>query len=284
MNCKMYQKLIIFLIIVTLTTSCIGKKKDEVLKPPLPIESSFLIYEEALEEFYDGQLFLAAKKFEEAETVLPKVEDAAKALLMSSYCYFTMNFLDEAEINLKRFLNKYPADKNISYGKYLLVITFYERILDEKKDISPLLDTKNLIDNYLEEFPNNEYSLDLSFKKDLILNQLAAKELHVAKYYIKTQKWIPAINRLKVIVNDYNETIFIEEALHRLVEVYYNVGLVSEAKSAAAILGYNYNSSKWYEQSYKILNKKYKIPEIRKAKKEDGLINRAIKKILRKKN
>ena len=282
MNNKMYQKLITFLIIIFLTTSCVGKK-DEILEPPLPIESSFLVYEEALEQYYQGQLFVAAKKFEEAETVLPKIEDAAKALLMSSYCYYMLNFLDEAEISLNRFLNKYPADKNISYGKYLLTIVYYERILDEKKDITPLLATKNLIDNYLVEFPNSEYSLDLKFKKDLILNQLAAKELYIAKYYIKSQKWIPAINRLKVIADEYNETIFIEEALHRLVEVYYKVGLISEAKAAAAILGYNYNSSRWYEQSYKILNKKYKIPEIKKIKKEESLINRAINKILKKK-
>jgi outer membrane protein assembly factor BamD len=115
---------------------------------------------------------------------------------------------------------------------------------------------------------------------DLINNQLAAKELYVAKYYITTQKWIPAINRLKIIVKDYSETVFIEEALHRLVEVYYKVGLEEEAKAAAAILGYNYNSSEWYAQSYKILNKNYKEPKKNDIKKNEGLIRRTIKKIL----
>ena len=278
MNNKMYQKLITFLIIIFLTTSCVGKK-DEILEPPLPIESSFLVYEEALEQYYQGQLFVAAKKFEEAETVLPKIEDAAKALLMSSYCYYMLNFLDEAEISLNRFLNKYPADKNISYGKYLLTIVYYERILDEKKDITPLLATKNLIDNYLVEFPNSEYSLDLKFKKDLIQNQLAAKELYVAKYYISTQKWVPAINRLKIILEKYQNTIFIEEALHRLVEIYHYLGIDSEAKKYAKILGYNYNSSRWFEQSYKVLNKDYKIKKRDVNKKKDDSF---FKKILRK--
>ena len=156
----------------------------------------------------------------------------------------------------------------------------YEQILDEKKDINPLIKSKEKIEYFLKTFPDTEYSLDLKFKLDLVNNQLAAKEMYVAKYYMTTQKWIPAINRLKVIVNDYSETIFIEEALHRLVEVYYRVGLIEEAKAAAAILGYNYNSSEWYKQSYKVLNKSYKLPKKTKIKKNDGLIKRTIKKIL----
>ena len=105
--------------------------------------------------------------------------------------------------------------------------------------------------------------------------------MYVAKFYVTNQKWIPAINRLKVIVNDYSETVFIEEALHRLVEVYYRVGLTEEAKGAAIILGYNYNSSEWYKQSYKILNKNYKITEKENPKKNIGLIKRTLKKILK---
>ena len=157
----------------------------------------------------------------------------------------------------------------------------YEQILDEKKDIAALEKAKTKIDQFLIEFSNTEYALDLSFKLDLINNQLAAKELYVAKYYIDNQKWIPAINRLKNIVNDYSETVFIEEALHRLVEVYYKVGLVSEANAAASILGYNYNSGEWYKQSYKVLNKKYNIEKKIKKKKNMGLIERTIKKIMK---
>ena len=137
------------------------------------------------------------------------------------------------------------------------------------------------IQRLIKKYPNTDYSLDLKFKLSLIQNQLAAKELFVAKYYIQTQKWIAAINRLKTIVENYNETIFIEEALHRLTEIYYNIGLVEEAEATVALLGYNYNSGEWYERSYKILNKNYQIKKKEKSKKrDDGLIKRTIKRIL----
>ena len=182
--------------------------------------------------------------------------------------------------NLERFIIKYPANKNIPYAHYIIVLSVYEQILDEKKDIEPALESRRKIENYLKKFPDTEYALDLKFKLDLVNNQLAAKELYVAKHYIQSQKWVPAINRLKIIVEDYEETIFIEEALHRLVEIYYKIGLVEEAKAAAALLGYNYNSSKWYEQSYKIINKNYKIKGPTNSPKEDGLIKRTIKNLL----
>ena len=200
---------------------------------------------------------------------------------MSSYCYYLINFYDEAIENLEKFIKKYPADKNIPYAHYLITISYYERILDEEKDITPLLKSKEKINFFLKNYPDTEYALDLKFKLDLINNQLAAKELFVAKYYIQTQKWIAAINRLKTIVENYNETIFIEEALHRLTEIYYKIGLIEEAEATVALLGYNYNSGEWYERSYKILNKDYQIQKKEKIKKkDDGLIKRTIKRIL----
>ena len=173
------------------------------------------------------------------------------------------NFYKEAEENLNRFLQVYPADKNVIYAKYLLAIIFYEQIQDEKKDFGPLLKAQNQIDKFINEYPKSEYTTDLKFKRDLIQNQLAAKELFIAKYYISVKKWVPAINRLRVILDKYEKTVFIEEALHRLVEIHYHIGLKEEAKKYVSLLGYNYNSSKWYEESYKILNKNYK-PETKK--------------------
>ena len=201
---------------------------------------------------------------------------------MSSYSLYGINFYDDALNNLERFLKKYPADKNVTYAHYLIAIIYYEQIEDEKKDLLPLLMADEKIDFFIEKYPNSDYSIDLKFKKDLIQNQLAAKELFIAKYYISIQKWVAAINRLKVIVNKYDKTIFIEEALHRLVEINYYLGLESEAKKYAKILGYNYNSSEWYSQSYKILNKNYKMPKKLKSNKdkESGLIKRTIKRIL----
>jgi outer membrane protein assembly factor BamD len=274
----MHSKLIISFFVFFLFFSC--SKKEPEINIPAEKDKSFEIYQEAVDAMNRGDLFFASKKFSEAEPIMPKIEFSAKASLMSSYCLYLINFYPEATANLERFINQYPADKNVAYAHYLIAIILYEQILDEKKDINPLIQSKEKIEYFLKNYPDTEYALDLKFKMDLINNQLAAKELYLAKYYITTQKWIPAINRLKIIVKDYSETVFIEEALHRLVEVYYKVGLEEEAKAAAAILGYNYNSSEWYAQSYKILNKNYKEPKKNDIKKNEGLIRRTIKKIL----
>jgi|TARA_B110000259_G_scaffold184546_1_gene231820 outer membrane protein assembly factor BamD len=274
----MYQKLIYFILIIFLTLSC--SKENLELNVPVTEEKAFVIYREAVDAMNKGDNFYASKKFSEAETILPTIELSAKASLMSSYCLYLINFYPEAIASLERHIKQYPADKNIAYAHYLVAIIFYEQILDEKKDINPLLKSKKKIEFFLKNYPNTDYALDLKFKMDLIINQLAAKEMYVAKYYISTQKWIPAVNRLKIIVEEYSETVFIEEALHRLVEVYYRVGLVEEAKNAAAILGYNYNSSEWYDESYRILNKSYKKLKKKDIKKNEGLIKRTIKKII----
>ena len=278
MSNKMYQKLIYFFLIIFLISAC--SKKEVELNIPPDREQSFVIYKEAIDAMYQGEYFFASNKFSEAEPILPQIEFSAKASLMSSYCLYLINFYSEAITNLERFVSQYPTDKNIAYAHYLISVSLYEQILDEKKDINALINAKEKIDYFLITFPGTEYAMDLKFKKKLIINQLAAKEMYIAKYYITAQKWIPAINRLKVIVKDYSETVFIEEALHRLVEVYYRIGLTEEAKTAAAILGYNYNSSEWYTQSYKVINKNYKIPKKLEPKKNNGLIKRTINKIL----
>ena len=197
---------------------------------------------------------------------------------MSSYSLYAINFYSEALENIERFLKIYPADKNVIYVNYLKAIIFYEQIGDEKRDIEPLIKAGKQIDFFLKEYPNSEYAIDLKFKKDLIENQLAAKEIYIAKFYISTQKWVPAINRLKKVVKNYDKTIFIEEALHRLVEIHYHIGLEEEAKKYASILGYNYNSSEWFQQSYKIFNKDYE--EIKKIEKDEKKSKNFIKGII----
>ena len=279
----MYRKILLFFFLILFTTDCSKKKNEISIKPPDEKES-YKIYKEGLDAMNVGEYFFAARKFSEAEKILPVVEHSAKALLMSSYCFYAINFHDEAISSLENFLRKYPADKNVPYASYLIAISNYEQILDEKKDLNPLLKTQEIINDYIIKYPDTDYSLDLKFKLDLIKNQLAAKEIYVAMYYIKTQKWIPAINRLKVVIEDYEETIFVEEALHRLVEIYYNLGLVGEAEKTAKILGYNYNSSMWYENSYALLNKDYKKEQNQLAekikRKEQGLVRKTIDKIL----
>ncbi len=279
----MYQKLLVILFYLLVLLGC---SKEEVSVKPPDINQSYEIYEEGLNAMKRNEFFYAAQKFSEAEKILPQIDHSAKALLMSGFCYYSINFYDEAQFALENYLKKYPSTKDVEYVSYLHALTHYEQILDEKRDLGPLMISKKVIKEYIKKYPNNEYSLDLKFKLDLIQNQLAAKEVYVAKYYIKTQKWIPAINRLKNVVNFYDETVYIEEALHRLVEIYYNLGLIDEAQKIAKTLGYNYNSSEWYENSYALLNKDYekekKVLEKASKKKESGLIKRTINKILKK--
>ena len=274
------RKNLFFILLAILILSCGGPKKDDqAIKPPTTNEEAIKIYQEGLDGMMEGNYLYASRKFSEAEGMLPQIDWASKSALMSSYCLYHINFYTEAVLNLERFIRIYPASPYVSYAHYLIAISYYEQILDEDKDIQPLIISKKKIESYLERFPDTDYAIDLKFKLDLVINQLAAKELLIARYYIKNEKWIPAINRLKVIVEKYDKTIFIEEALYRLVEIYYKIGLENEAKSAAALLGYNYNSSEWYERSYKILNKNYKPIQIDK-KKDTNLIKRTIKKIL----
>ena len=272
-------KLLIFLFLLIFLSTC---SKDQIQYKPTEKVNPYNVYKEGLEAFEKNDFFFANKKFSEAELNFLDVELAAKSAIMSSFSLYGINFYDDAEENLKRYLKTYPADKNVIYAHYLLAIIQYEQISDEKKDLKPLLKANERIDFFLKRYPDSDYAIDLLFKKDLIQNQLAAKELFIAKFYISTQKWVPAIQRLKLIVSDYDKTIYIEEALHRLVEIHYHIGLKQEAEKYAKILGYNYNSSKWFEQSYKILNKEYKPKKIvkdNKNKDENSLFKKVIKMI-----
>ena len=273
----MLQRIVLIFLLIFSLLSCSKNKKLEY--EALNEIDPYQIYQEGYIAFEKGDYFYANEKFSEAELAFEIVEFAAKSAIMSSYALYGINFYDAALENLERYLKKYPADKNVMYAHYLSAIIHYEQISDEKKDLQPLLKATEKIKYFLKNYPDSDYAIDLRFKKDLIQNQRAAKELYVAKYYISIQKWIPAINRLKIIVNDYEETVFIEEALHRLVEIHYYLGLETEAKKYAKVLGYNYNSSEWFKQSYKVLNKNYKIEKKVKVKNDDSIFKKILKKI-----
>ena len=236
------------------------------------------MYYEAVDALNQGDAFYAKKKFKEVETLMPRDTWQAKASLMAGYADYTRNSYSSAIFTLERHMKHYPADKHLDYVHYLIAICYYEQILDEKKDLDPLLKAKEKFEFVMQVYPNTDYATDARFKLDLIIDQLAAKEMSIARYYMKTEKWIAALNRLKVVVEKYEKTIFVEEALHRLVEVYYRLGLEEEAKHAAAILGYNYQAGDWYMKSYKVFNKQYKTKKI-ENKKEMGLIRRKIKSL-----
>tara|TARA_B100000029_G_scaffold409820_1_gene411519 strand:+ start:8637 stop:9467 length:831 start_codon:yes stop_codon:yes gene_type:complete len=274
----MFRILFILILSVLLLFSCAKGSKDEIVSNISEEEQAALIYSEAIKALNEGDAFYAGKKFQEVEILMPQTIWAEKASLMSAYSEYSRSAYSNAVFALERHLNNYPADKNIPYVHYLIAVCYYEQILDEKKDLQPLLKAKEKFEFIMKTYPTTDYAMDARFKIDLIIDQLAAKEMSIARFYMKTEKWIPALNRLKNVVEKYDKTIFIEEALHRLVEVYYRLGLEEEAKAAATILGYNYQSGDWYKKSYKVFNKNYKRKK-RGKKKEMGLIRKKIQSL-----
>ena len=232
-------------------------------------------YTEGLESLRGGDVLFAAKKFNEAEMLFPQSEWAPKSALMAAYSYYSQDYLDDAIVELERFLNVYPLSKNKDYALYLLATSHYEKIVDEKKDLQSILSAKNNFNKIIKNFPNTEYALDSEFKIDLINDILASKEMYIGRYYFDRKKWIPAINRFRTVVDDYDTTIYVEEALHRLVEVHYTIGLNKEAEKYAKVLGYNYKSSKWYEKYYAIFNKYYEKKRNKTEKKKKSILNKS---------
>lgn len=276
----MILRLLAIFVFAIILNSC--SKNDKIIYETQDRINSYDLYNEALKALENNEFFYASKKFSEAELNSSNLELAAKSSIMSAYSLYAINFYDESLDNLDRYLKIYPSDKNVIYAHFLNAVIYFEQISDETKDIEPILKAQEKVNFFLNKYPDTDYAIDLKFKKDLIENQLAAKEMYIAKYYISVKKWIPAINRLKTILKKYNKTIFIEEALHRLVEIHYHIGLENEAKKYASILGYNYNSGEWFKQSYKVLNKEYKIGKktnTNNRKKEDN--KSFIKKIIK---
>ena len=225
-------------------------------------------YENGMNLFEIGDYFAASKKFLEAEILFPQSQWAPKSVLMASYSYYMQSYYSLAIENIKRYFKTYPNDKNKAYAHYLLAICYYETIEGEKKDLAPLILSKKEFDFVIQNFPNSDYAYDAKFKIDLINDILAAKEVYIGRHYIKKKKWIPALNRFKNVLKEYETTIHVEEAIHRLVEIYYKLGMEEESLKYASLLGYNYNSGEWYKETYKIFNRKYKIsvPENKKEK------------------
>ena len=239
--------------------SCTEKKeKVSIIKEDNLEMQMIQAYNEGLKEFNRGDIFFAAKKFNEVELLYPQSVWASKSVLMSAYAYYSQMYFNDAIYELERFLDKYKNHANTDYAYYLLGICHYNQIVDEKRDLGETVKAKKYFTLLINEYPNTDFSDDAQFKLELIKEILASKELYLANYYLDRDKWIPAMNRYKRIVNDYDTTIYIEEALYRLVELNYKLGLTKEANKYAILLGYNYQSSDWYEKSYGILNKNYK--------------------------
>ena len=272
-----FFKYFILSIIFLITISC---SKDKVKKSVINEKNLdaqvFEAYQKGMDSLEAGDVLFAAKKFNEAEILFPQSEWAPKSALMAAYSYYTQDYYKDAIAELERFIRIYPYYKDLDYAYYLMAISHYEQIVDEKKDLQSIVNAKKNFSLLIKDYPNTEYALDAEFKLDLINDILASKEMYLGRYYLQKKKWIPAINRFRTIIDDYDTTIYTEEALHRLVEVYYIIGLENEAEKYAKLLSYNYQSSKWYEQSYSVFNKKYK--KKRKKVKKNKVKNNSILK------
>ena len=259
------NNLIYFLLILIFCFSCSKKtiEKSEIRETNLELQM-IEAYKDGLAELKNGDALFAAKKFNEAEILFPQSEVAPRAALMAAYSYYSQNYYLDAIAELERFLRVYPNHKDRAYAEYLIGLSYYEQIVDEKKDLNSIKNSKKVFSGIVEKYPNTDFAIDAKFKINLVDTILAAKEMYVGRYYFDRKKWIASINRFKFVIDNYETTIYTEEALHRLVEIYYLLGLKTESKKYANLLGYNYQSSKWYQQSYSIFNNNYQKIEIKK--------------------
>tara|TARA_Y100000591_G_scaffold219167_1_gene190631 strand:+ start:431 stop:1264 length:834 start_codon:yes stop_codon:yes gene_type:complete len=263
------KKFFVIILLLFFVISCTKKiENTPLIKETSQKEEMISVYKEGMDLFEIGDYFAASKKFLEAEILFPQSEWAPKSVLMASYSYYIQDYYSLAIENLKRYFITYPKDKNIAYGHYLLAMCYYETIEGEKKDLAPLVLSKKELEFIIKNYPETDYAYDARFKIDLINDVLAAKEVYLGRHYIKKQKWIAAINRFKNVIKNYETTVHIEEAIHRLVEIYYKLGMEEESLKYASLLGYNYNSGEWYLEAYKIFNREYKmsIPDNKKEK------------------
>ena len=271
----------IYLFIFIFIFSCSKKEEKITVLKEKSLETQMIeVYNQAMEEFERGDVIFAGKKFGEVELLYPQSTWAARAVLMSAYGYFTQGYYNDAINDIERFLIKYKNHPQTDYAYYLLALCHYDQIIDEKKDLNQIIKAKQYFEFIVKNYPNTEYAFDSKYKLELILEIIASKEMYLARYYVDREKWIPAINRFKKVVNEYDRTIYVEEALHRLVEIHYRLGLIDEAEKYAVLLGYNYQSSQWYEFSYKILNKNYVKIKSKEQSSEDGILKN-IKKLFK---
>jgi len=267
------NKIFLLIILLTLLVSCAKKEefKESIINEKSLDLQVLEAYQQGMENLESGDILYAAKKFNEAEILFPQSEWAPKSALMAAYSYYVDDYYSDTIAELERFIRVYPLNKNLDYVYYLLAISYYEQIVDEKKDLQSITKAKKYFEIVIQNFPNTNYSLDAEYKIELVNDILAAKEMYIGRYYFDKKKWIPAINRFRTIIDDYETTMYTEEALHRLVEVHYTIGLKDEAKKYAKLLGYNYQSSEWYKNSYSLFDAKYKIIKKDKIKKKNIL-------------
>jgi outer membrane protein assembly factor BamD len=240
------SRLVAGIAVVAALAACSSKKEQYVERPVHEI------YNEAVNALEAGNYRLAARTFDEVERQHPYSAWATKAQIMSAYAYYESNDYDEAVIALDRFIQLHPGNRDIAYAYYLKALCQYERISDIVRD---QLTTEKALDSLQEvvrRFPDSKYARDARLKIDLTRDHLAGKEMEIGRYYLKRAHYLASINRFRRVVDEFQTTSHVQEALHRLVEAYTALGLTVEAQKAAAVLGHNYPGSEWYADSYAV--------------------------------
>jgi outer membrane protein assembly factor BamD len=234
------------------------------------------IYGDAWKKVRSGDWANAAKQFAEVERQHPYSVWARRATLMSAYCYYQANKYTEAVATSDNYISLHPGSKEVAYAFYLKAVSLYEQIVDVERDQSNTEAALVALQDVVQRFPETEYARDATLKIDLTLDHLAGKEMEIGRYYMKKGDYIGAINRFRVVVEQYQKTTQISEALERLTECYYTLGIVKEAQTAAAVLGANYPGSPWYQDAYNLLQEHNVKPEEDKG----SWISQAFGKIL----
>lgn len=223
-----------------------------------PVEE---IYNTALDQLQSGQPGQAAKNFDEVERQHPYSIWARKAQLMAAYAYYQTNAYDEAILAAERFLQLHPGHKDAAYAHYLVAISYYEQITDVGRDQRTTQRALNALQEVVDRYPESEYARDARLKIDLARDHLAGKEMEIGRYYLRRGEHAAAINRFRAVVERYQDTTHVPEALHRLTEAYLALGVADEAQTAAAVLGHNFPGSPWYRDSYVLLTGEDLEPE-----------------------
>ena len=253
----MSKKYFLLLFIFWLLFSCNNSNKIEINSETSSIDPEIL-YIEAMNNFDAKEYDLALDKFEKLENLFPLSNEAVQSQIMSAFVdYIRLNY-DDAIYKFNRILTKYPSHKNIDYIYYMKAICYYEKISHEELDGSNNTNALENFEQVLNRFPNSKYAKDSQQKIILVKSNIAAKHMSIGRFYQENDKYIAALNRFKIVVEDFSVTKFTPEALHRMVEIYYKLGMKEEAINTAAVIGYNYPESEWYEHSYNLLSEKEK--------------------------
>ena len=264
----------LIIIIITFLSACSSNSE----RPEYRERSLAAIYNNAVYHLENGRYQAASYEFDEVERQHPYSPWARRSMLMSAYTYYLQNKYDEAISSAQRFISLHPGNRHAVYAYYLIGQSYYERISDVARDQKITELALNSFIEVVRRYPGSDYAKDAQLKIDLTRDHLAGKEMYIGRYYFEKKKWISAINRFRTVVDDYDTTIYTAEALHRLVEVHYTIGLIDEAEKYAKLLGYNYGSSKWYQNTYSLFDKDYKITKKNKFKE----IKKKNKKVLKK--